>query len=99
MKRKKNSVIGRSNGRSFRWYSYDVWGNEKDGYEVNNVFRTNDVVFIPNVVKTDKALITYLMNIEFLSPKLNRKLMEIDGDEYVIYFTYKGRPDGELRAE
>jgi hypothetical protein len=29
---------------TYRVYTYDVWGNEEDGYEVNDVFRTSETV-------------------------------------------------------
>jgi hypothetical protein len=84
----------------WRYYSYDVWGNKRDGYDVNNVFETDEVIDIPNVVQSDKALITYLRNIGFMKKKgLRRNLIEIEGDEGIIYLSYNGKPDGELRKE
>lgn len=84
----------------WRVYSYDVWGNAKDGYEVNNVFRTNEIIPIPNVVlKSDKALITYLKNIGYFKKGVKRNLIEFDGDDRTIYVSYKGRPEFELRKE
>lgn len=100
MKRKRNNSdgIGRSDGRSFRWIYYDVWGNKKDGWEVNSAFRSNDVVFIPNDL-SNKALTTYLKRQGFFKSSVRSNLVEYDGDEYTIYITYKGKPEGELRAE
>ena len=95
---KKNPEYGLG-GQKWRWYDYDVWGNVKDGYEVNNVFKTDDVIYIPNVVKSDKALITFLKNEGFLKSGARRNLIELDSHEDVIYFSYKSKPEGELRRE
>jgi hypothetical protein len=98
MKRKRNSITGESKGRPFRWVYYDVWGNKKDGYEVNQAFRSNDVVMIPDGI-SDKSLTTYLKKQGFFKSSVRSNLVEYDGDEYTIYITYKGKPEGELRAE
>lgn len=90
-----------------RWYSYDVWGNAKDGYEINNVFRTNEVIDIPNVVLvSDRALITYLKKIGFMKSSVRANLVEFDDsgsstkdDWFTLSISYKGRPDGEFRKE
>jgi hypothetical protein len=84
----------------WRLYSYDVWGNAKDGYEVNDVFRTNEIVSLPNVVlNNEEAIITYLIRIGFFKKGIKRNLIVLDGDENVIYFSYEDRPDFELRKE
>jgi hypothetical protein len=86
--------------KRYRWYSYDVWGNKKDGYEVNQVFRTSEVVEVPNIAAVnDSSLIKYLKKVGFFKKNLKAILFDIDGDEEVIYFSYKGKPEGELRAE
>jgi len=83
----------------WRYYSYDVWGNAKEGYDVNNVFKTNEIVDIPNVVRSDKALLTFLKNIGFFKKSLKVTLFDTDGDDEVIYLNYRGKPEGELRKE
>ena len=98
-RRKNAEEIGRSGGLSYRWYSYDVWGNKKDGYDVNNVFRTNDVVFIPNEVSSDADMTKYLKKQGFFKKEVKNKFVVYDGDEHVIYVSYKDKPEGELRVE
>jgi hypothetical protein len=98
-RRKNAEEIGRSGGLSYRWYSYDVWGNKKDGYDVNDVFRTNDVVFIPNKVSSDADMTKYLKKQGFFKKEVKNKFVEYRGDEHVIYVDYKGKPEGELRVE
>ena len=44
---------------------FDVWGNETDGYEVNDKIDTNIVLEIPYDV-TDEELISKLVNVGFL---------------------------------
>lgn len=90
-----------------RWYMYDVWGNAKDGYDVNDVLRTNEVVDIPNVVLgSDRALITYLKKIGFMKPSVRADQVEFeDGgssttdDWFMLSVSYKGKPEGEFRKE
>lgn len=98
MKRKRNSIISESKGPAFRWYYYDVWGNKKDGWEVNNVFRSNDVINIPKGLGI-RTLTVHLKNIGFFKKSVKNNLIDYDGDEYTIFITYKGKPEGELRAE
>ena len=44
---------------------FDVWGNETDGYEVNDKIDTNITLEIPYDV-TDEELISKLVNVGFL---------------------------------
>jgi hypothetical protein len=89
--------------KQWRFYSYDVWGNAKDGYEVNNVFRTADVISIPDSVKTDAQLFAHLKRIGFIDkPYLRTNKFETDHNimaDDVIYFSYNGKPEGEFRLE
>lgn len=32
----------------FEVRSYDVWGNKKDGYEINNVFASDIIIVVPD---------------------------------------------------
>ncbi len=60
--------------------TYDVWGNEKDGYEVNNTFSTGTTIELPtNASDKDikRALRSYYPNI------MNAKL-KIEGDDTLI---------------
>lgn len=90
-----------------RWYVYDVWGNAKDGYEVNDAFRTSEVFDIPNVVlQSDRAMITYLKKIGFLKSSARANLVEFDDggsstkdDWFTLSLSYNGKPEGEFRKE
>jgi len=86
----------------WRWYEYDVWGNKKDGYDVNNVFRTAEVIDIPEIVlNSDKAIITYLRNIGFFKKGVRSRDIEFGEMTYenTLDIEYKGKPVGELRRE
>lgn len=68
--------------QSFRLYTYDVWGNSKDGYDINNTFRTNIVLELkPNF--SDKELIKQL-NKHYFSRKHQARSFLIDGDDQFI---------------
>jgi hypothetical protein len=89
--------------QTWRYYTYDVWGNAEDGYDVNNVFRTADTVDIPVDCVTDRQLFEHLREVGFLNGKnLQADLFETDNNvscEHTIYLTYDGKPEGELRLE
>ena len=78
----------------YRIYDYDVWGNAEDGYEVNRVFRTNNVVEIKDTTSND-AIIRAALGDYAASD------FDIDGDDHVIYITRAddGCPVCELRRE
>ena len=70
--------------------SYDVWGNAREGFEVNQAFRTGRRVTV-NEGDSDYAI----------NRRLGVRGVEWDGDpEYTLYGTVKrnGRPALELQA-
>ena len=81
---------------TFRLYTYDVWGNEKDGYEVNDIFKTSETYEIP-AEATDAHVIKALRKQGCFKARVLSRLIEIDGDDETIYVSYKGRPEFELR--
>lgn len=86
--------------------TYDVWGNERDGFEVNDVYRHGEVeLHIPvstfnagtphefqSASPTDKQLRQAL--------DLRRVQIETEGDDLIIYVraTRTDYPCGELRC-
>lgn len=87
---------------TWRLYELDVWGNDEDGYDVNDVFRTGFTVDFEDDI-SDGDLITLLADEglikKTMTSRTHREDIEIDGDEFTIYFNYKGRPEFELRKE
>ena len=65
---------------------FDVWGNEEDGYWVNNqCVEFDDLVITSDATKQD--LLDYLYNIEFFSTN-NMDDFEIDfqDDDWIEFF-------------
>lgn len=79
---------------------YDVLGNEKDGYEVNNLSTCVTGIEIADDA-TDTDIINYLKSINFLSEKATTETVEVDGDDLFIELTEKetGYPLGRLERE
>ncbi len=72
--------------------SLDVWGNERDGYEVNNIFRTEfDDLYISEDT-TDKEIIQFLKRIGYLKKTCKDSKFDIDGDDMFMYIDYCGQP-------
>ena len=56
---------------------FDVWGNETDGYEVNDKIDTNIMLEIPYDV-TDEELISKLVNVDFLGNNATAENVRIE---------------------
>jgi hypothetical protein len=84
--------------------SYDVWGNARDGYEVNDVYRGSEVtirckVEINNADTPQEFLSAYPSNTQIRAAlNLRRFKLELDGDDISIYVNRArdGYPLGEL---
>ena len=79
---------------------YDVWDNEKEGYEVNNLCTCATGIEITDDA-TDADIINYLKSINFLSEKATTETIELSGDDFFIELTEKetGYPLGRLERE
>ena len=82
----------------YEYISYDVWGNESDGYEVNQSFHTGEYIEIdPDL--SDKDLLISMIRQGFIKDSICFDAVDIQGEpEYSLYFEYNGRPEFELRA-
>lgn len=80
------------------WYEFvslDVWGNARDGFEVNNAFRTGTTVEIPDEAD-HKAIVRILKDEGILKKDVRPSRVEIDDStEGVIYVNdaRNGRPE------
>ncbi len=86
----------------WRWYEYDVWGNKKNGFEVNGVYRTAEVFDLSEEsLNSDKKIIDYLRKEKFIKKGVLSKQVELGGGPYedLITLYYKGKPVGEFRRE
>lgn len=76
--------------------TYDVWGNARDGFEVNNAFRSGTVTLDCELhvynIGTDQQFIAGEVSDRELRKKLGIKgTIEVDGDDMVYYII---RPSG-----
>ena len=65
---------------------FDVWGNAKDGWEVNNLCTEKTGITITDDA-TDKEILDYLVHVGFLATSDMRKVKidTTDGDMMEIY--------------
>lgn len=86
---------------------YDVWGNDKDGYEINDVYRQSSEVEIRIAIKVNNAgtpqefLSAYPSNSQIRKALgLRRFKIDTDGDDLVIYVNRSrdSYPCGEIRC-
>lgn len=87
-------------GKIFQVWTYDLWGNDEDGYTVNDRFK-NEQVFIPNTVLdgSNVDLCKYLaeQGTIVLTDTLKAEDIDINGEsDFTLYFEYEGKPDFEL---
>ena len=75
---------------------FDVWGNKKDGYEVNNsCIEFDDLIILDEA--TEKDILKYLVDIGFLTTSDRRKIRIIDsGDWLEIEAVKNNYPIGRL---
>jgi len=80
-------------------FTYDLWGNPKDGFQVNDVYSTGirDLVICEDA--KDKDVIRYLKKAGVLNPKDHFKSFDIFGEpDYALYIEKNGIPVCELQA-
>jgi hypothetical protein len=90
---------------NWRVYSYDVWGNAKEGFDVNDCFRTSYVCRIADDASL-AAIVRALKRSGYLNKNLKTKSVDFSYNDNIcndttIYFNSAkdGRPEGELRKE
>ena len=83
--------------RKYRLYNYDVWGNNKEGYNVNNVFQTDETCIIDDDMGNGE-IIAELKKQGIIRKTVKNSKIDISDDGYdVLYFDYRGKPEFELR--
>ena len=68
-------------------FDYDVWGNEEDGYDVNDVMPTGVIIY----TDTSKSSICKKLGLD------DSYKTDVDYSEDVIYVNYEGKPYCQLR--
>jgi hypothetical protein len=64
--------------------TYDVWGNEDDGFEVNQAFTTGRVIEVCDDEDNDSIVEGLINSGEFHAGVVGADI-DVDGDEHVIY--------------
>ena len=87
--------------KTYKIYSLDVWGNNKEGYEVNDLCYSGLTIELPENF-TDKQLIKAMKDVGFINTKCQFKSFNIEGEFETLYINYStskihGRPIAELR--
>ena len=90
---------------TWRLYTYDVWGNSDDGYEVNEIFRTADTVSLPTDDPSGTALgpnelHAFMQGVGLLPSPVSFYAFDLSQDDTIyIERSSNGKPLGELRRE
>ena len=80
--------------REWRFWSYDVWGNAREGFEVNDRFEI-DKVYIDETIIADRKKLATLIRKVFGLRKIQ---LSFDGDDCITYIeaSRDGYPIGEM---
>ena len=72
---------------TFTVYTYEVWGNPKDGFEVNNRFKMSETIEISKN-STPKSIIRKLKQANIIKQNSHFDSFDIDGEfDYTLYVT------------
>ena len=90
----------------WEWATYDVWGNARDGYEVNDVYRRREPVELRLEVKTYNAGSEHEFDSAYPSTKQIRQVfgvrcqLDLQGDDLTVYVNRERDlyPIGELHC-
>lgn len=80
----------------YRVYTYDLWGNEEDGFQVNDVYRQSQVLDIAENATIDE--IKAILLDECFSADIVADKITIEGED-TLYIEYACKPVAELRKE
>lgn len=80
----------------YRLFTYDLWGNDKDGYQINDYYYQG--IFTLSPALTDKEI---FKEIGIKPQSQNHVEFDSIGDENTLYIISKknGKPICELRKE
>jgi hypothetical protein len=85
-------------GKLYDVHDLDVWGNEEEGFEINDVYPSRGKIEIPTDAK-DADIVRMLKDEGFLKDTVKFSDVEIEGDEYELYIrdSKTSEPVFELR--
>lgn len=76
----------------------DVWGNDNDGYEVNDIYPSSAEIDILEGMDYP-AIVQLLIDKGIVRPSIDVDSVECTGEESQIFIDYDGRPEIELRKK
>ena len=87
--------------------TYDVWGNAKDGFDVNDVYNRGEISLLADVerhnVNTPQEFESASLSESQIRKvfMLGKKQLQIDGDDltYYVNLARNGYPVGQLECE
>lgn len=80
-------------------WTFDVWGNPDDGYEVNDRYLLSGDLFIDNAILTRKGLRAfkeYLHKLYDFREDISPSALELEDAYQGVFIYYKGCPCGEI---
>ena len=78
---------------------FDVWGNEEDGYEVNNLAKTDIYIEIDSVRDDEMDILIKLVEAGYLNPQAVKELcINWLEEDFIEIETSKGYPIGRLEG-
>lgn len=80
----------------YQLVTYDLWGNNKDGYEVNDIYK-QDLFILISSWNEDLEILKALRSEGILTKTTRYKDYTLNHNEDVIYIEYKSYPCCELR--
>ena len=88
--------MAKADTSTWKLYSHDLWGNEKEGYEINDYYYQGKVE-----LSEDDDVIDVMKSDGWIKKGIHRKSIEVDIHEDDIYITdlRTSRPEYTLRRE
>jgi hypothetical protein len=86
---------------TYRVHPLDVWGNAKDGFQVNDVYPSRGEVQFPEDASHEE-IVAALKKAGFIDRNIRHKSIRIDGEQGdTLYVEHEstGRPEYELRPD
>ena len=88
---------------TWKLYSHDLWGNEKDGYEINDYYFQSDVELPGDKIDwpDEDDIIEVLKSDGWIKKGIHKKSIEVEMHEDDIYITdlRTHRPEYTLRRK
>lgn len=88
---------------TFTFYRYGLWGNKKDGWEVNEIYPSQDDIRLPKgLASSNEEVLQTLVSIGIFNKDIPLKdiiVEEVDTGKWELSFAKSGKPIGQLAAD